>query len=81
MEEYSFDKITREFNNVIVSFNPSSFHPVSLQATFAGFVEKEYMSGVNVLVGRGGYQDNIVKRFLKNNGWNTDNLHRICRNP
>ena len=77
------DEIKREFNNIIVSFNPSSFHPVSLQATFAGFVEKEYMSGVDVLVtvGRGGYQDNIVKRFLKNNRWKTDNLYRICRNP
>ena len=74
------DKIIREFNNTIVSFNPSSFHPISLQAMFAGFVEKEYMSGVDVLVtvGRGGYQDNIVERFLKNNGWKTDNLHRIC---
>ena len=76
------DKIIKEFNSTIVSFNPSSFRPVSLQAMFASFVEKEYMSGVDVLVtvGRGGYQDSIVKRFLKNNGWKTDNLHRICNN-
>ena len=49
-----------------VSFDPLSFHPTSLQATFASFVENEYMSGVDVLVtvGRSKYQK-IVKRFLK----------------
>ena len=58
-----------------VSFDPSSFHPTSLQATFASFVENEYMSGVDVLVtvGRSQYQDNIVKRFLKKSEWK--NLH------
>ena len=75
------DIMTKEFKNVTVSFDPSSFHPTSLQATFASFVENEYMSGVDVLVtvGRGQYQDNIVKRFLKKSGWK--NLHRICNNP
>ena len=75
------DIMTKEFKNVTVSFDPSSFHPTSLQATFASFVENEYMSEVDVLVtvGRGQYQDNIVKRFLKKSGWK--NLHRICNNP
>ena len=75
------NKMTKEFKNLTVSFNPSSFHPTSLQATFASFVENEYMSGVDVLVtvGRGNYQDNIVKRFLKKSG--RKNLHRICNNP
>ena len=75
------DIMTKEFKNVTVSFDPSSFHPTSLQATFASFVENEYISGVDVLVtvGRGQYQDNIVKRFLKKSGWK--NLHRICNNP
>ena len=77
------DEIKRDFNNTIVSFNPLAFRPVSLQAMFASFVEKEFMSGVDVLVtvGRGGYQESIVKRFLKNHGWKTDNLYRICHNP
>ena len=77
------DIMIREFNSIIASFNPSLFYPISLQAMFASFVEKEYMSGVDVLVtvGRGGYQESIVKRFLNNNGWKTDNLHRICHNP
>ena len=77
------DKIKKDFNNTIVFFNPSAFRPISLQAMFASFVEKEYMSGVDVLVtvGRGGYQESIVNRFLKNNGWKTDNLHRIYHNP
>ena len=69
-KELPYFAMTKEFKNVTVSFDPSSFHPTSLQAIFASFVENEYMSGIDVLVtvGRGQYQDNIVKRFLKLQG-------------
>ena len=67
----------------MVLFDPSSFHPVTLQPASASFVEREYLSTVDVLVtvGRGGYQDSIVKRFLKKSDGTSDSLYRICNNP
>ena len=76
-------ELNRYFKKFVVSFDPSSFHPVTLQPAFASFVEREYLSTVDVLVtvGRGGYQDSIVKRFLKRSGGTSDSLYRICNNP
>ena len=77
------NKVKKQFGKIIISFDPSSFYPVSLQGQIAAFVEREYLSRVDVLVtvARGGYQDSIVKRFLKNRSWKRHNLHRICNNP
>ena len=51
-------------------------------STLAAFVDREYLTRVDVLVtvGRGEYQQNIVERFLDRSGGKQDNLHRICNN-
>ena len=67
----------------IVSFDPSRFESLNSTSTnraFVALVEKEYLSRVDVLVtvGWGGFQDSIVKRFLKHSKGSDKNLHRIC---
>ena len=76
-------ELNRYFKKFVVSFDPSSYHPVTLQLAFASFVERQYLCTVDVLVtvGRGGYQESIVKRFLKRSGGTSDSLYRICNNP
>jgi hypothetical protein len=67
----------------VVSYDPSSFLPASMRGVFAGLVELEYLSNVDVLitVGTGRYQDNTVQRFLSKSGGSRDNLYRVCFNP
>jgi hypothetical protein len=67
----------------VVSYDPSSFLPASMRGVFAGLVELEYLSNVDVLitVGTGRYQDNTVQRFLSKSGGSRDNLYKVCCNP
>ena len=64
----------------VVSFDPAAFDGVPRSPAFASLVEMEYLSRVDVLVavGRGGFQQSVVHRFLDNTGGRTDRLHRIC---
>ena len=64
----------------VVSFDPTTLDSAPVNRGFAAFVEREYLTHVDILVtvGRGGFQNSIVDRFLKVAGGNTDNLHRIC---
>lgn len=59
-----------------ISYDPVLSNSVLVSSGFAAFVEREYLSHVDVLVtvGRGGFQQSIVERF-KNNS----NVHRICQ--
>ena len=62
---------------LIVAYDPKKFHfPTS--KSFVAFVEREYLSQVDILVavGRGKYQDGLVHRFVTKSGGN--GLHRIC---
>ena len=61
-----------------VYFDPSIFKSFPNNRVFASFVEREYLSHVQVLVtvGRGGFQQSIVDRFLKYS--KKKDLHRIC---
>ena len=64
----------------VVYFDPSNFKSFPNSRVFASFVEREYLSHVQVLVtvGRGGFQQSIVDRFLKFSKENNNHLHRIC---
>ena len=59
-----------------VYFDPSNFKSFPNNRVFASFVEREYLSHVQVLVavGRGGFQRSIVNRFLTKRR----DLYRIC---
>ena len=61
-----------------VYFDPSNFTSFPNNRVFASFVEREYLSHVQVLVavGRGGFQKSIVNRFLKYS--KRRDLYRIC---
>ncbi|CAI8053552.1 hypothetical protein GBAR_LOCUS29284 [Geodia barretti] len=54
----------------------------TLQNTLAAFVDREYLTRVDVLVtiGRGEFQQNIVERFLNRSEVKRDKLYRICNN-
>ena len=64
----------------VVYFDPSTFKSFPKSGIFASFVEREYLSHVQMLVtvGQGGFQQTIVNRFLKYSSGNDKNLHRIC---
>ena len=66
----------------VVYFDPSTFKSFPNSGIFASFVEKEYLSHVQVLVtvGQGGFQQSIVNRFLEYSRGTDKHLHRIC-NP
>ena len=62
-----------------VYFDPSNFTSFPNNRVFASFVEREYLSHVQVLVavGRGGFQRSIVNRFLKHSRGTDKYLYRI----
>ena len=64
----------------IVYYDPTKFKSYPTHRAFVALVEQEYLSRVDVLVavGFGGFQKGIVETFLKYNGGNSENLHRIC---
>ena len=65
----------------VVHFDPSTFKSFPNSGIFASFVEREYLSHVQVLVtvGQGGFQQSIVNRFLKYSRGYDEHLHyRIC---
>ena len=61
-------------------YDPAMLNSVPVSPAFASFVEREYLAHVDILVtvGRGGFQQSIVERFLKSPGSDKDNLHRLC---
>ena len=66
----------------VTFFEPRKLGYVPLKKTLAAFVDREYLTRVDVLVtiGRGEYQQNIVDRFVQNAGGRRENLYRICHN-
>ena len=64
----------------VSSYNPTMLNSVPVSPAFASFVEREYLAHVDILVtvGKGGFQNTIVARFLQLFGGNRANLHRIC---
>ena len=65
-----------------ISFDPVNFPSVPQNPAFASFVERAYLSQMDVLitVGSGGYQDSIVASFLRQKQHMEQHLHRICHN-
>ena len=78
-ERPKYLSLIKDFENVTVHYDASGFHPPILQRVFAAFVEREFLSTVDILVtiGGGSYQDNIVDRFLNHTSDARDNLHRL----
>jgi hypothetical protein len=66
----------------IVFFEPATLGYIPMRMTLSAFVDREYLTRVDVLVtvGRGAYQQNIVDRFLYYSGGRQENLHKICNN-
>ena len=65
----------------VIHYDPNNFKQFPNSRVFASFVEREYLSHVQVLVtvGRGTFQQSIVERFLKTSEENNKQLHRICK--
>ena len=72
----------RQLRLPVISYDPSTFKSFPNSGIFASFVEKEYLSHVQVLVtvGQGGFQQSIVNRFVEYSRGTDKHLHRIC-NP
>ena len=68
----------KELSFPIVAYDPAKFSHFPMGPSFVSFVEREYLSQVDILVtvSRGHYQQSIVDRFLKKSGGN--GLQRIC---
>ena len=64
----------------VVEYDPSIFKSFPNSKAFASFVEREYLSHVQVLVtvGRGGFQLSIVRRYSKGN---EKHVNTICPSP
>ena len=67
----------------VVSFDPAEFPFFPRSPAFTSFVEREYLSGVDVLVtlGWGGFQYTISQRFIKRHGGDKHSFHQICKSP
>ena len=73
----------RKLGFPVVSFDPANFPSVPKSSGFVSFVEREYLSNVDVLVtlGWGGFQYTISQRFVQQHRGNTHNFHQICSSP
>ena len=73
----------RKLGFPVVSFDPANFPSVPRSSGFVSFVEREYLSNVDVLVtlGWGGFQYTISQRFVQQHRGNTHNFHQICSSP
>ena len=62
----------------VLNFVPTDYPSFPRSSAFAAFVEREYLSRMDVLVtlGHGGFQNTIVGRFLKHT--KKEQLFRIC---
>ena len=62
----------------VFNFVPTDYPSFPRSSAFAAFVEREYLSRMDVLVtlGHGGFQNTIVGRFLKHT--KKEQLYRIC---
>lgn len=74
-----FLSILETYNFPIRSYNPAKLKYTPQSPAFASFVEREFLSHVDVLItlGRGGFQQSIVERFLTNGARQKD-LYRLC---
>jgi hypothetical protein len=72
-----------KFGHPVVYFDPNKFPSAPKSSAFASFVEREYLSNLDVLVtvGWGGFQHSIYKKFLDYHNGNEKKLHRICSSP
>ena len=66
----------------ILYYEPPDDSYVPMKKTLAAFVDREYLTRVDVLVtiGRGAFQQNIVDRFISRSGGKRDDVYRICHN-
>ena len=66
----------------ILYYEPPDDGYTPMKKTLAAFVDREYLTRVDVLVtiGRGEFQQNIVDRFVSRSGGKRDNVYRICHN-
>ena len=66
----------------VMNFKPRDQGHTLLKNTLAAFVDREYLTRVDVLVtiGRGEFQQNIVERFVNQSEDKQDKLYRICNN-
>ena len=64
----------------VISYDPTKFKSFPDNPGFASFVEREFLSNVDILVtlGGGGFQHSIILRFMKNSKSYKDNLYRMC---
>ena len=64
----------------VTFFDPLKFPSVPQSPAFASFVERAYLSQMDVLItlGTGAYQDTIVADFLQQKQHMKQHLHRIC---
>ena len=64
----------------VAFFDPVKFPSFPRNPAFVSFVEREYLSSMDLLVtvGFGGYQRSIIERFLRQNNHQKDHLHKIC---
>ena len=75
-----FLSLIKKLGHRVVSFQPAEFGSVPRNSAFAAFVEREYLSRMDVLVtvGFGGFQNTVIQRFLNRSSDKKQNLHRIC---
>ena len=82
-ERENFLTQINSFGYQIASFDPTGFRPAYLKSVFVAFVEKEFLSQVDVLVtvGLGNFQQNVVDRFLNRTSDVSGHLYRYCFSP
>ena len=74
-----FLSILETYNFPIMYYNPAILKYTPQNAAFASFVEREFLSQVDVLItlGWGGFQQSIVERF-HTSGARQKDLYRLC---
>ena len=70
----------KKHNYQIVYFDLDKFPSFPHHSAFASYVEREYLSRVDVLItiGYGEFHNSIVARFLNRSSRNKDNLYKLC---
>ena len=64
----------------VTFFDPVKFPSFPRNPTFVSFVEREYLSSMDLLVtlGFGGYQESVIERFLRQENHKNMHVHKIC---
>ena len=70
----------KKHNYPVVYFDLDKFPSFPHNSAFASYVEREYLSGVDVLItlGHGEFHNSIVAMFLNRSSRNKENLHELC---